>query len=297
MQVLGISWRSQDDGTFEAGICVWKDSDSPKFIPISPGDNLSWVFHGPRRCIGSIDSTLKSIKCPAESIILQRGTTRCGPCSAMDFVDPCIRCDGRACLATIDRRVQCDGTKYAVYLVVFNDETLKVGVSSAKRVRTRWVEQGADFGGILHLVQGGLDARRIEDSLGKNSKVAKQVRGERKIQGLLSKIDLDTAQSIVEDFILEVQSDEVGPLVELEDLARYYSLVDLDTKPYPWRNKTEKIDDRPLIGEVVGMKGSLLVTSLGSAFTVTDLKQVIGYDLEYDEETTVITQSGLMEFF
>jgi hypothetical protein len=180
---------------------------------------------------------------------------------------------------------------------VFTDETLKVGVSSEKRVRTRWVEQGADFGSILHLIKGGIAARRIEDRLGKNPKVAKQVRGERKIRGLLSKLGLDAAQSIVEDFILEVKSDEIGNHVELEELSSYYSLVNVDAQPYPWRRRTETIDDRPLVGEVVGMKGSLLVTSLGSTYTVIDLKRVIGYSLDYDSDITLVTQTGLMDFF
>ncbi len=297
MRVVGVTWKLQDDETFMSGLRVWKDGDTPEFIPITTGEQLSLVFRGPRRCVGSVNSLLKSIRCPEDSIILQRGNTRCGSCSAMDFVDPCIRCDGRTCLATSDRRAQCDDTRYAVYLVVFNDETLKVGVSSEKRIRTRWVEQGADFGGVLHLVQGGINARRIEDRLGKNPKVVKQVRGERKIRGLMRKIGLDAAQSIVEGFIGEAESVELGAKMELEDLSRFYSLAKVETQPHPWRSRPEKVDDRPLVGEVVGMKGSLLVTSLGSAFTVADLKQVIGYDLEYDEETTVITQSGLMEFF
>jgi hypothetical protein len=200
-------------------------------------------------------------------------------------------------MATSDRRSQCDNTDYAIYLVVFNDETLKIGVSSEKRVRTRWVEQGADYGGVLRLVQGGIHARRIEDRLGKNPKAAKQVRGERKIRGLLSKIELESAQSIADEFLIEVEDGELGKTVELEDLSRYYSLSRVDIKPSLWRTRSDKIDDRPLVGEVVGMKGSLLVTSLGSSYTVIDLKQVIGYSLDYDEDITMVTQSGLMDFF
>jgi hypothetical protein len=200
-------------------------------------------------------------------------------------------------MATSDRRSQCDNTDYAIYLVVFNDETLKIGVSSEKRVRTRWVEQGADYGGVLRLVQGGIHARRIEDRLGKNPKAAKQVRGERKIRGLLSKIELESAQLIVDEFLIEVEDGELGKTVELEDLSRYYSLSRVDIKPSLWRTRSDKIDDRPLVGEVVGMKGSLLVTSLGSSYTVIDLKQVIGYSLDYDEDITMVTQSGLMDFF
>jgi len=297
MQVMGISWNVQDDGSFLSGLRVWNGNDSPEFIPIVPGENISWVFRGPQKCIGSIDSSLKSVRCPEDSIILQRGMQRCGPCSAMDFVDPCIRCDGRNCMASPERRAQCDKTDYAIYLVVFNDETLKIGVSSEKRVRTRWVEQGADYGGILRLVQGGINARMIEDRLGKNPKAAKQVRGERKIRGLLDNLEIDSAQTIVDDFLIEVEDAELGTTVDLEDLSRYYSLSSAEAKPNPWRKRSEKIDDRPLLGKVVGMKGSLLVTSLGSSYTVIDLKQVIGYSLDYDEDITMVTQSGLMDFF
>ncbi|MFW9925936.1 MAG: DUF2797 domain-containing protein [Candidatus Thorarchaeota archaeon] len=296
MQILGISWRPQDDGSFKSGLSVWNEKETPEFIPINPGDKLSWVFSGPRRCVGSIDSSLKSVRCPENSLILQRGMMRCGPCSAMDFVDPCIRCDGRTCFATPERRTQCDETNYAVYMVVFNDETLKVGVSSEKRVRTRWVEQGADFGGILHSVQGGLEARRIEDRVGKNPKAAKQVRRERKIRSLLNRLDIEAAQSIVEDFLLDVKNDDLGSSIKLEDLSTYYSLIGVDTQPNPWKRRTEKIDGRPLVGEAVGMKGSLLVTSLSSAFTIIDLKQVIGYSLDYNGDITVVTQTGLLDF-
>ena len=121
-----------DDESFLSGLRVWNGGDIPDFIPILRGENVSWVFRGPRRCIGSIDESLISIRCPEDSIILQRGMQRCGPCSALDFVDPCIRCDGRNCMASTERRSQCDNTDYAVYLVVFNDETLKIGVSSEK---------------------------------------------------------------------------------------------------------------------------------------------------------------------
>jgi hypothetical protein len=200
-------------------------------------------------------------------------------------------------MASSERRSQCDKTDYAVYLVVFNDETLKIGVSSEKRVRTRWVEQGADYGGILRLVQGGIHARWIEDRLGKNPRAAKQVRGERKIRGLMNKIEQNSAQSIVEEFLIEVEDGELENTVQLEDLSGYYSLSNIDTKPNHWRNRADKIDDRPLVGEVVGMKGSLLITSLGGSYTVADLKQVIGYSLDYDEDITMVTQSGLMDFF
>jgi len=188
-------------------------------------------------------------------------------------------------------------TDYALYVVVFNDSTLKIGVSSKKRVRLRWIEQGADFGGIIEIITGGRKARRLEDRIGKRPNITKAVRGERKIKSLQDTLNIDIAQSIVDDFVVGIESIELGTQIELEDLSSYYSLPILDIKPTPWRKRSDPIDQRPLVGDIVGMKGSLLVTRIGSSYTVTDLKQVIGYFLHSDGDITMVTQSGLMDYF
>jgi hypothetical protein len=181
--------------------------------------------------------------------------------------------------------------------VIFNDSTLKIGVSSKNRVRLRWIEQGADFGGIVETITGGRKARRIEDRLGKRPNVTKVVRGERKIKSLQETLDFKIAQSIVNDFIVGIESIELGTKVELEELSEFYSLPALEIKPTPWGKRSDPVDQRPLVGDVIGMKGSLLVTSIGSSYTVTDLKQVVGYSLDSDGDITMVTQSGLMDFF
>lgn len=297
MRIVDVAWRTTKDGAYESGLRVWReDAESLDFVPITQGKHLNWSFSGPKRCVGNIDSTGKLVKCPEDAIILRQGT-RCGPCLAVDFYDPCIRCDGRTCGASEARKIQCDMSDYAVYAVVFNDSTLKIGVSSKNRVRLRWIEQGADFGGIVETITGGRTARRREDRLGKQPNVTKVVRGERKIESLQNTLDIEVAQSIVDDFIVGVESIELGTHVELEDLSKHYSLPALEITPTPWRKRSDPIDQRPLVGDVVGMKGSLLVTSIGSSYTVTDLKQVVGYSLDSDGDITMVTQSGLMDFF
>ena len=294
---MDVAWKTSDNESYESGLNVWmEEADTLVFLPITPKKHLNWVFIGPKRCIGNFDPTGKYVKCPEDAVILRQGI-RCGPCSAVDFYDPCIRCDGRTCLASEARRIQCDMTDYALYVVLFNDSTLKVGVSTKKRVRLRWIEQGADYAGIIQTITGGRKARRIEDRLGKHSDVTKVVRGERKIKSLQKTLDIDLAQSIVDDFLVGIDTIELGTNVELQDLSKYYSLPPLEIKPIPWRKRSDPIDQRPLVGDVVGMKGSLLVTSIGSSYTVTDLKQVIGYSLHTDGDITMVTQSGLMDFF
>ena len=154
MQVMNVLWRPMSEGSYESGLRVWSDeTDAPEFIPLPSGYEVAWTIHGPKRCIGSIDTNGVPVRCPENSLV-RRGMRRCGPCSAMDEMDPCIRCDGRSCNASDSRKDKCLSIRYAVYLAVFNDNTLKIGVSSKSRVVTRWVEQGADFGGIIPDLNG-----------------------------------------------------------------------------------------------------------------------------------------------
>lgn len=297
MLVAGVKWRVTDSGSYQSGLTVWIPvDDSPSFVPLTKGKELSWVFRGPRLCIGSVDQTGRMVKCPEDSVLLRKGI-RCGPCAAMDITDPCIRCDGRVCRAQEGRRVQCEATEYVVYMVIFNDKTTKVGVSTKKRVRTRWIEQGADYGGILQEVQGGRKARLVEHRLGRRKGLTKQVHGSRKIRSLTLNLGLAKAQSLADGFIQGLDDPFIGMNVEMEDLSRHYDLEDFDRPPKAWRKRSEPVDERPLAGTIVGMKGSLLITAIGSSYTATDLRHVVGYSIDQDSDITIVTQTGLSDFF
>ncbi|MFW9789293.1 MAG: DUF2797 domain-containing protein, partial [Candidatus Thorarchaeota archaeon] len=215
VQIVDTAWRSLEDGTYESGLRIWRDGmETLDFLPVAPGKHLNWAFRGPKRCVGNIDPSGKYVKCPEDAIILRQGA-RCGPCSAIDFYDPCIRCDGRTCLASEARKTQCDVSDYAIYVVLFNDSTIKVGVSSAGRVQLRWIEQGADYGGIITQVTGGRKARRLEDRIGKRANVTKVVRAERKIKSLQDSLNIEAAQTLVDDFIVGIEHLELGTEVKL----------------------------------------------------------------------------------
>lgn len=297
MQVADVTWRMIDDNRFESGLRIWKEEEqTPSFLSLPPGKKISWEIRGPKRCIGSINESGKLIPCPENSVILDSGQ-KCGPCSAGDLVDPCIRCDGRRCDAIDARKKQCEATDYIVYAVVFNDKTLKVGVSSKGRSLIRWIEQGADYAGVLREISGGRTARRIEDRIGRQQGVTKQVRSERKTRALMEKLDIEGAQSIVTDFAERASHLELDPNVSLQDLSSFYSLEKLKTQPVIWRKRSQPIDGRTIVGKVKGMKGSLMVTSIESSLLVVDLKQIVGYSINQDSDISMMTQTGLVDFF
>ncbi|MFX0055799.1 MAG: DUF2797 domain-containing protein [Candidatus Hermodarchaeota archaeon] len=296
MQVMNVLWRSTGRNTFEPGLRVWSDdADTPHFLSLPSEYEVAWTILGPKRCIGHADSQGISVRCPENSLV-RRGMRRCGPCSAMDEMDPCIRCDGSYCNASDEREERCFSAEYAVYLAVFNDGTLKIGVSSRSRVETRWVEQGADFGGVIGIIEGGLKARQIEQKLGSRSEVAKQVRAERKALHLLKPISLEMAQEIAQGFLDTVNEKEIESEITLRDLSKYYHIDSLNAEPQRWRSGRTPIEGLQLVGKVVGMKGSLLVTRFASAFTLANMSELIGYSIDDTSEVQMTAQTGLLDF-
>ena len=297
MQIADVLWNHIDHSHFEPGLRIWREGDTDSsFLPLPNGKTLSWLIRGPKRCIGSIGENGKLISCPENAVVFG-SAQKCGPCSAVDIMDPCIRCDGRRCDAIDARRLQCEQTDYVVYAAIFNDKTLKVGVSSKGRAMTRWVEQGADYASILREINGGRKARRIEDRIGKLQGVTKQVRSERKTRALLDTLTISEAEEIVTDFVTKSSHLELNEDVSIIDLSKYYTLPKLDYKPTPWRKRSEPIDGRAIVGEIIGLKGSLMITAIKSSFTVIDLRQLIGYSIEQDSDITLVTQTGLMDYF
>jgi len=296
MHIVNVTWRPTENNAFEQGVLSWTGAEEPPtFTRLSPGEKISWTIVGPRICIGSRNEAGRLVPCP-EHTVNRSGQVRCSSCAEGDSMDPCIRCTGRVCNASEERRTRCEEADYVVYLAVFNDQTLKVGVSTARRVKTRWVEQGADFATVLAEIKGGRAARKLEDLIGRRRGATKQVRSKRKIASLMEQLDFDRAEELAKRFsssLLEVLPETE---VQLEDLSMHYNLNSLNARPLPWRKRFDPMDGMQLLGDVVGMKGSLLVTRIGSAFTVTDLKQLVGCTVRPDLPMKMVTQSGLLDY-
>jgi hypothetical protein len=71
----------------------------------------------------------------------------------------------------------------------------------------------------------------------------------------------------------------------------------LKSQPAIWRKRSQPIDGRTIVGTVEGMKGSLMVTSIDSSLLVVDLKQLVGYQINQDSDISMMTQTGLVDFF
>ncbi len=291
MHLVDISWRAEKD-TIRPSLIGWKASSLVR-QPLSLGDRISWMIEGPQKCIGFRDENGKRQPCP-ESTLVYQSKTSCGPCTAIDYSDACMRCDGSECLATEARLDQCRKDQYAVYIVLLGNR-LKVGVSNLKRVRTRWVEQGADYGAVILQITGGDQARLVENRIGRMENIAKSVRTSQKISSLQ---DVTTVQDALTQ-IREIAKGVVEPKdidgISVESLSSHYGFSALDKIPENF-TKIKQLDGLPVVGDILGIKGPILVLKNGSSLMAIDVKRLRGYHIVEDQNASIITQSGLDEF-
>lgn len=293
MHIVRDSWKPKGE-SFTSGLVVWQN-DKPElfFEELKIGDDISWTIRGPRKCIGRRLTKTEFVRCPSDSVI-PRGQIKCSACADFDYFDPCVRCTGNICHATAERYEICKKVPYVVYAAIFNNGLLKVGVSTAQRILTRWVEQGADYAGILLNIIGGKKARQIEHELGKHSGVTKSVTGSQKQEMLTSEISLEDAYALL--YPLKNNQLLIERDIELMDLSKFYGVSKMDTEPHRWYTSVQQIPGLQIAGEIIGMKGSLLITKISGAFYVISLKSIIGYKIDCKSEVKIVTQSGLLDF-
>jgi hypothetical protein len=113
---------------------------------------------------------------------------------------------------------------------------------------------------------------------------------------LLKPIDLKRAQEIAQGFLNSVKELEIESEVMLQSLSNHYNIDSLNAEPQRWRTGRTSIEGLQMMGQVVGMKGSLLVTRIDSSFTVANLAELIGYELDDTSDVKVVSQTGLLDF-
>jgi hypothetical protein len=293
MVFLDISWRSIDN-SITPYLLYWDTAfEKVQAQTLSKNEHITWSIQGPNRCTGYRNADGKRMPCP-ERVILQKGRYRCGPCTAMDYLDNCMKCNGSSCVAPSSRLERCQETKYAVYMVMIGED-VKVGVSNLKRLRTRWIEQGADYGTVVEIIKGGDRARRIESEIGKAKGITKAIRTSRKIGMIHRPVELDIAEKTLKEKLLDLNRIIDINELQIEPLFSCYGFRDLKTNvaPLKFRNQHHDIS---VVGDVLGIKGSVLLIGIGGLIQALNLKELRGLTILDNPDASVVAQSGLGEF-
>ena len=83
---------------------------------------------------------------------------------------------------------------------------------------------------------------------------------------------------------------------KIEALADYYMFSQLDYIPQVI-SFGKKVQSRNIIGDVVGVKGPVLLISTPRNIGALNLKKIRGRSITHNPNASIVTQSGLNEFF
>ncbi|MGD0804187.1 MAG: DUF2797 domain-containing protein [Candidatus Bathyarchaeia archaeon] len=280
--VSAVEWR-EDKGLYTCNLMLHDHGYTS--LPLTPGSTLNFRIQPGRRCIGyhqhggRVGPGGWGLLTPCPTSSLARGGPQCPSCQARDSATPCIRCRGEAC--TADNQVQeaCLGSRAFVYLAAFGGR-LKVGVTRENRFVTRWVEQGADAA-LRVLTGNGSEVRRFEHIISTRLGVPGSVRvsvkasafgGEDNMKQAL-KLLVENRERVHEIFSSSQRFDE-DPWV----LAPHYNMPTVKQKPI-----LLKVDDGlTVVGEVIGVKGQVLLLKGGEVLFVLGLSALLGRSIEFN---------------
>ena len=213
---------------------------------------------------------------------------RCYTCEQNDFEKCFLLCDATKpygnCVQNPLAYEYCVSHPCSVYLALIANN-VKVGVSF--NPLQRWINQGADKAIEIFKAKNGLEARKIEKELSLELRIPQTIRKSQKVR----KLNYDISRPLPEfrdlkDKVIKYLENtdyalQESPLLYKEkDLSSYYGKIpSLDVNPIP--NEIEKT--MQISGNLIGVKGKLVVTKVNSSYYVTNLSKTIGHLISFSD--------------
>ena len=171
---------------------------------------------------------------------------------------------------------------------------MKVGVTQGSRFVTRWVEQGADVA-LRVLTGNGSEVRRLERAIHTRLGISESVHAGAKVSALGKEDRTKLALRLLgetRDKIHAVASPDQRFHEDPWILLSHYNVPALKQRPI-----SLKVEDGvDVTGEVVGVKGPILLLRNGGLYFALSLNALLGRSVEFTAGRAQ-SQTGLETFF
>lgn len=159
--------------------------------------------------------------------------------------------------------------EHTVYLA--NSSGIKVGITRAHQMRTRWMDQGAIQALPIVRVRTRLESGKVEVALSRT--LPDKTNWRAMLQGKVERIDLKAKR---DELFATWGADLPGERLMEEELSFAYPVLE-----YPAKLVSLNLDKVPEVtGELRGIKGQYLILSTG----VINMRKYGGYELEWETE-------------
>lgn len=159
-------------------------------------------------------------------------------------------CDGEICGNRFCQQ------EHAVYLA-FHGELAKVGMTTARRINQRMVEQGADAFSVLARVDGRSSARKLEGSLSEKLALRQRIREIESLFCMTGELPMERIEARYAEIVAHAENIGLRP-GQLKVLDEYPLEEPLARMP-----KLTRIEGQHS-GRVIGLKGKFLIYENGS---------------------------------
>jgi len=283
VQIIGFKWKKAD-GDWKPFLLLANGQEGEESTKFDLWGNRINAKLGTKHCTGYFSGGLH-FRCPDSAEVGLAST--CSACKQSDDWFGCIQCSGEFSEIAGDskeapvivcknpkQRDGCTKNHYWIYLAAFGGQ-LKVGVSYEHRFFERMIEQGADFGCRLGIVQDGGYARSLEQ------KVARYLGLPDKIEGAFKQSRLfgDPNASIL-NIAKAITKLIDGKLLDLKtetfDFRQFYKLDSVLIRP----RLVQLAPGVRLVGDVTATKGNIIVMQTAGGIISFNAHRLVGYDIE-----------------
>ena len=258
---------------------------SDYFIDVKPlNETVTLQFDVSQRfCVGWRDMTTGERFVCADKAEIDKKYEQCAVCQKRTGFNPAFyHAD------TVSKQQEARNLEpHIVYLAHFAPGLIKIGISHAKRGRSRLLEQGARSAMILDEFPTAHIARQYEAKIAALDGIVEVVQLRKKTHALRLPYDIEQADSELET---------TRQRIEAHTKAQFNAqgIMHLDEKYFPrltpdLPQSHDLSDYHVLSGEVVGMLGSLLFSRQQDEILYLPLKKYVGFRVTLSTEETNIS--------
>ena len=295
-----LTVRDLETGEMSYYGVVESNSQKP---PISK--DISIRMEGAKRCLGK--RTSRNVKQSCNTSISNSKYGQCFRCTQEDFSRCFVLCNGDqteyyGCFGKDAQRQYCYKTNRAVY-VVYAGGKMKVGISFSPK--NRWINQGADYAGVIAWARDGLVARRLEKYLSERlgEKLTQTISSKEKIRVLFPGSHakkkclkmLNTCRGLVKEGEKEIntallqssQKEEISVLNKSLTHQQLFSIQNTECKTMEdYYGGIKYLKERPkyrqtipgslIRGRIIGIKGPWMVLDNKGTLEAWNTKKMVG---------------------
>ncbi|MCF7917688.1 DUF2797 domain-containing protein [Candidatus Gracilibacteria bacterium] len=280
MKVLVYDFRWIDERTTE-----FQASTENKFgrKALKIGDSLSLEICSDVMCVGSRIDDIWS-PCPNKT----KGKAKCDICKMRErnFIFTAFDGFDRSNVTELDLE-QISGS-HVVYLVLFDTNLLKIGVTQVSRKILRQIEQGSHFTLFVAQTPDGISARQIETLIRKDGLVDKITSSQKKDFLCPALTEIEGEKILLDVFAKHRKALDEYPHLqdfllknpEFRSWESIYNTKDIGKNPKSFHSVQLK-NGESVAGTILAIKGPFLVVETPDELVALCAKDLIGHEIDF----------------